>query len=114
MRRYWVFVQETSTSLWLELLPITSCPSTSAPSAFCGALSARVDFLLMTAPTASLPQKVVLVALKRLEDAESAGDKILAVIAGVGVLQPWQGHLDAAHPQGQAKAVRRALEQADA
>ena len=68
----------------------------------------------MTAPTASLPRKAGVSSSNRLEDAESAGDKILAVIAGVGFLSDGKGtSMLGPNPEGQAKAVRRALEQAE-
>ncbi|MDH3270910.1 MAG: SDR family NAD(P)-dependent oxidoreductase [Gemmatimonadota bacterium] len=57
---------------------------------------------------------VGMLALRRLEDAERDGDKIYAVIRGVGASSDGKGSsVYAPRPEGQAKALRRAYEKAD-
>jgi len=50
--------------------------------------------------------------LKRLEDAERDGDRILAVIAGIGLSNDVGGSLLAPSSEGQLRAMRQAYEQA--
>ena len=60
-----------------------------------------------------LGEGIGMVALKRLEDAERDGDEIYAVIAGVGSSSDGRAKsVYAPVPSGQAKALRRAYDQA--
>ncbi len=61
-----------------------------------------------------LGEGVVVFALKRLEDARRDGDRILALIRGVGGASDGRGRsLVAPHADGQALAMRRALQDAE-
>ncbi|MDT0609143.1 SDR family oxidoreductase [Streptomyces lancefieldiae] len=60
-----------------------------------------------------LGEAVVMYALKRLSDAERDGDRIHAVIRGIGTSSDGRGTaIYAPLPEGQARALRRAYEQA--
>ncbi|MFC8103401.1 SDR family oxidoreductase [Streptomyces sp. NPDC057363] len=60
-----------------------------------------------------LGEAVVMYALKRLSDAERDGDRIHAVIRGIGASSDGKGTaIYAPLPEGQARALRRAYEQA--
>ncbi|MFJ8543335.1 SDR family NAD(P)-dependent oxidoreductase [Streptomyces sp. NPDC093586] len=60
-----------------------------------------------------LGEAVIMYALKRLSDAERDGDRIHAVIRGVGASSDGRGTaIYAPLPDGQARALRRAYEQA--
>jgi acyl transferase domain-containing protein/acyl carrier protein len=60
-----------------------------------------------------LGEGIACVVLKRLADAERDGDKIYAVIKGIGASSDGKNRsLTAPHPPGQARAVRRAYEDA--
>ncbi|OWA00280.1 beta keto-acyl synthase [Streptomyces sp. CS113] len=60
-----------------------------------------------------LGEAVVMYALKRLSDAERDGDRIHAVIRGIGSSSDGKGTaIYAPLPEGQARALRRAYEQA--
>ncbi|MCP5159161.1 MAG: SDR family NAD(P)-dependent oxidoreductase, partial [Gammaproteobacteria bacterium] len=60
-----------------------------------------------------LAEGLALVALKRLTDAERAGDRIYAVIRGMGGSSDGRAKgLTAPRPEGQARAVRRAYAEA--
>ncbi|MGI5864885.1 MAG: SDR family NAD(P)-dependent oxidoreductase, partial [Myxococcales bacterium] len=60
-----------------------------------------------------LGEGIGMVALKRLEDAEAAGDRIYAVIKGVGTSSDGRAKsVYAPRPEGQARALRRAYERA--
>lgn len=61
----------------------------------------------------SIGEGVAVLALKRLDDAERDGDRIRAVIKGVGGSSDGRNRsLTAPHPQGQVAALRRAYEDA--
>ncbi len=61
-----------------------------------------------------LGEAVAAVVLKRLSDAERDGDKIYAVIKGIGSSSDGNNRsLTAPHPPGQVMALRRAYEDAD-
>jgi polyketide-type polyunsaturated fatty acid synthase PfaA len=61
----------------------------------------------------ALGEGVAVVVLKRMVDAERAGDKIYAVIKGVGSSSDGKNRsLTAPHPPGQMRAVERAYEDA--
>jgi len=61
----------------------------------------------------SLGEGVAVLVLRRLEDAERDGDRIRAIIKGVGSSSDGRNRsLTAPHPQGQVAAVRRAYEDA--
>ncbi len=63
----------------------------------------------------ALGEGIACVVLKRLEDAERDGDKIYAVIKGVGCSSDGKNRsLTAPYPPGQARAVNRAYEDAGA
>ena len=54
------------------------------------------------------------IIVKRLTDAERDGDKILAVIKGIGTSSDGKGHaIYAPSPEGQVRALRNAYEQAE-
>ncbi|MGD9224731.1 MAG: beta-ketoacyl synthase N-terminal-like domain-containing protein, partial [Desulfobacteraceae bacterium] len=60
-----------------------------------------------------LGEGIGLVVLKRLEDAEKDGDRIYAVIKGMGASSDGKSQsIYAPRPQGQSKALRRAYEEA--
>ncbi|MFF9689625.1 SDR family NAD(P)-dependent oxidoreductase [Streptomyces sp. NPDC014623] len=60
-----------------------------------------------------LGEGVVMYALKRLADAERAGDRIHAVVRGIGTSSDGRsGAIYAPVPEGQARALRRAYEDA--
>ncbi|KOU36217.1 beta keto-acyl synthase [Streptomyces sp. WM6378] len=60
-----------------------------------------------------LGEGIALYALKRLDDAERAGDRIYAVIRGIGTSSDGKGTaIYAPLPEGQSRALRRAYEQA--
>ena len=54
-----------------------------------------------------------IVVLKRLEDARQSGDRILAVIRGVGLSNDVGGSLLAPEPEGQLRAMRAAYREAN-
>jgi malonyl CoA-acyl carrier protein transacylase len=61
----------------------------------------------------AIGEGVVALVLKRLADAERDGDRIRAVVKGIGSSSDGRNRsLTAPHPQGQARAVRRAYEDA--
>lgn len=61
----------------------------------------------------AIGEGVVALVLKRLADAERDGDRIRAVIKGIGSSSDGRNRsLTAPHPEGQARAVRRAYEDA--
>src|SRR5690606_12520532 len=79
-----------------------------------GALSARGSFPFDARADGFIPgEGAGMVVLKRLEDAEAARDRVLAVISGIGFSSDGSGHsLFAPNPKGQALAVQRALDEA--
>lgn len=61
----------------------------------------------------AIGEGVAAVVLKRLRDAERDGDRIYAVIKGIGASSDGRNRsLTAPHPQGQVRALRRAYEDA--
>jgi len=61
----------------------------------------------------AIGEGVAAVVLKRLSDAERDGDRIYAVIKGIGASSDGRNRsLTAPHPQGQVRALRRAYEDA--
>ncbi|MCC8454479.1 type I polyketide synthase [Streptomyces rochei] len=77
-----------------------------SPTGDCRPFSDRADGTM-------LGEAVVMYALKRLADAERAGDRIHAVIRGIGSSSDGKGTaIYAPLPEGQARALRRAYEQA--
>jgi enediyne polyketide synthase len=79
-----------------------------------GLLSARGSFPFDDRADGFVPgEGAGAVVLKRLEDAEAARDRILAVVAGIGASSDGRGHsLYAPSPDGLARAVVRAQEDA--
>ena len=60
----------------------------------------------------AISEGIVMMVMKRLEDAEAAGDKIYAVIKGIGAGSDGKAKaLNAPEPAGQLRAMRRAYEQ---
>jgi acyl transferase domain-containing protein/NADP-dependent 3-hydroxy acid dehydrogenase YdfG len=83
----------------------SSTPALS-PTGDCRPFSAAADGTM-------LGEGVVMFALKRLADAERDGDRVHAVIRGVGASSDGRGTaIYAPLPAGQARALRRAYEQA--
>ncbi|MFG2595544.1 SDR family NAD(P)-dependent oxidoreductase [Streptomyces sp. NPDC048462] len=77
-----------------------------SPSGDCRPFSAEADGTM-------LGEAVVMYALKRLSDAERDGDRIHAVIRGIGTSSDGRSTaIYAPLPEGQARALRRAYEQA--
>ncbi|MGW1597916.1 SDR family NAD(P)-dependent oxidoreductase [Streptomyces sp. NPDC002343] len=77
-----------------------------SPSGDCRPFSADADGTL-------LGEAVIMLALKRLEDAEQAGDRIYAVIRGIGSSSDGRGSsIYAPTAAGQLRALRRAYEAA--
>lgn len=61
----------------------------------------------------AISEGIVMVVLKRLEDAEAAGDRIYSVIKGIGSGSDGKAKaLNAPEPAGQLRAMRRAYDQA--
>lgn len=77
-----------------------------SPSGRCSPLDARADGLMVG-------EGAVVFVLKRLEDAEAHGDRILGVIRGVGLSNDIVGGLLAPAQEGQLRAMRSAYAQAD-
>ncbi|MEH0558343.1 MULTISPECIES: SDR family NAD(P)-dependent oxidoreductase [Streptomyces] len=66
-----------------------------------------------TADGTMLGEGIAMYALKRLEDAERAGDRIHAVVRGIGTSSDGRsGAIYAPLPEGQARALRRTYEDA--
>jgi polyketide-type polyunsaturated fatty acid synthase PfaA len=83
----------------------SSTPALS-PTGDCRPFSAAADGTM-------LGEGVVMLALKRLADAERDGDRVYAVIRGVGASSDGRGTaIYAPLPAGQVRALRRAYEQA--
>ena len=83
----------------------SSTPALS-PTGDCRPFSAAADGTM-------LGEGVVMLALKRLDDAERDGDHVYAVIRGVGASSDGRGTaIYAPLPAGQVRALRRAYEQA--
>ena len=83
----------------------SSTPALS-PTGDCRPFSAAADGTM-------LGEGVVMLALKRLDDAERDGDRVYAVIRGVGASSDGRGTaIYAPLPAGQVRALRRAYEQA--
>jgi acyl transferase domain-containing protein/3-hydroxymyristoyl/3-hydroxydecanoyl-(acyl carrier protein) dehydratase len=76
-----------------------------SPSGRCSPFDKNADGLVVGEGTG-------IVVLKRLEDAIDCGDKIHAVIAGVGVSNDIAGNLVAPASEGQVRAMVQAFEQA--
>ncbi|MFB8087528.1 SDR family NAD(P)-dependent oxidoreductase [Streptomyces sp. NPDC055992] len=77
-----------------------------SPSGDCRPFSAEADGTM-------LGEAVVMYALKRLADAERDGDRVHAVIRGIGTSSDGRGTaIYAPLPEGQARALRRAYEDA--
>ena len=77
-----------------------------SPRGLCSAFDAAADGIVIS-------EGIAMVALKRLEDAERDGDRIYAVIKGVGGSSDGKAKgLTAPLPAGQLRAMRRAYEQA--
>ncbi|MFC8535716.1 SDR family NAD(P)-dependent oxidoreductase [Streptomyces sp. NPDC057249] len=77
-----------------------------SPSGDCRPFSAAADGTM-------LGEAVVMYALKRLSDAERDGDRVHAVIRGIGTSSDGRGTaIYAPLPEGQARALRRAYEEA--
>ncbi|WP_405901394.1 SDR family NAD(P)-dependent oxidoreductase [Streptomyces sp. NBC_00727] len=77
-----------------------------SPSGDCRPFSAEADGTM-------LGEAVVMYALKRLADAERDGDRVHAVIRGIGSSSDGRGTaIYAPLPEGQARALRRAYEDA--
>src|SRR5262249_47518695 len=76
-----------------------------SPSGRCSPFDAKGDGLVVG-------EGAGLFVLKRLEDAERAGDKVWAVIRGVGLSNDIEGNLLAPASEGQLRALRAAYEQA--
>ncbi len=77
-----------------------------SPRGRCSAFDAAADGIVIS-------EGIGMVALKRLEDAERDGDRIYAVIKGVGGSSDGKAKgLTAPHPEGQVRAMRNAYEQA--
>ena len=91
-------------------------PEYVAPLAVLGFLSPRGTFPFDDRADGFVPAEGAgAVVLKRLEDAESAKDNIIAVVSGIGFSSDGRGNtLHTPNPKGQARAVERALEDAKA
>jgi acyl transferase domain-containing protein/3-hydroxymyristoyl/3-hydroxydecanoyl-(acyl carrier protein) dehydratase len=76
-----------------------------SPSGRCAPFDAKADGLVVGEGSA-------IFVLKRLDDALKAGDRIYAVIAGVGLSNDVHGRLLAPSTEGQLRAMRAAYEQA--
>lgn len=77
-----------------------------SPRGRCGSFEATADGIVIS-------EGIAMVALKRLEDAERDGDKIYAVIKGVGGSSDGRAKsMTAPHPDGQIRALNRAYEMA--
>ncbi|MFJ3186926.1 SDR family oxidoreductase [Streptomyces halstedii] len=77
-----------------------------SPSGDCRPFSEAADGTM-------LGEAVIMYALKRLSDAERDGDRVHAVIRGIGTSSDGRGPaIYAPLPEGQARALRRAYEQA--
>jgi 3-oxoacyl-(acyl-carrier-protein) synthase/3-hydroxymyristoyl/3-hydroxydecanoyl-(acyl carrier protein) dehydratase len=76
-----------------------------SPSGRCSPLDAAADGLMVG-------EGAVVFVLKRLEDAEAHGDRILGVIRGVGLSNDIGGGLLAPAQEGQLRAMRAAYRQA--
>jgi acyl transferase domain-containing protein/3-hydroxymyristoyl/3-hydroxydecanoyl-(acyl carrier protein) dehydratase len=76
-----------------------------SPSGRCSPFDARADGLVVG-------EGAGIFLLKRLEDALRHGDRILAVIAGIGLSNDIEGNLLAPSTEGQLRAMRAAYRQA--
>src|SRR5439155_20373676 len=76
-----------------------------SPSGRCSPFDQRADGLMVG-------EGAGVFVLKRLSDALTHGDTILAVIAGVGLSNDMHGNLLAPAKEGQLRAMRKAYERA--
>ena len=80
------------------------------------ALSPRgeADTFSKTADGIVISEGIAMLALKRLEDAERDGDRVYAVIKGIGGSSDGRARsMTAPHPDGQIRALKRAYEMAN-